>query len=174
MEIYIIAVIVGCIQIPIVCDLLVGTSCDDIQPQLDALVLNEKMSHATCFNMLPTVKEGLWYQFFASITLFICSVTVRELANLRVSTTNPLRKQQRRVKTERQSAYYSDRLHYMRLFRMVKPLEPELIGSRIHKKEIAEKVPLELQVQTLTKSVDDLGADVKDIKVSLQKLVEEK
>ena len=80
MEVFLIAVVVGGIQIPFLCVLLVGNTCDPIQPLLNFLVRTGVMSHATCFNARVIVEAGLWFLFFASILLYICSVVVREKA----------------------------------------------------------------------------------------------
>jgi len=109
-EVYLIAVIVGCAQIPFVCTLLVGSSCDDIQPYLNLMVWNEKMDVATCFSMQPVIHIGLWLHFFGSILLYISSVVVRNAAGATIDAHDPLRLQQQKAYSEAQSKYYKDRM----------------------------------------------------------------
>ena len=123
-EVYLIAVIVGCMQIPVVCALLVGTSCDPIQPGLDWLVRKGFMSHATCFQMQPIVEAGMWCLFSASIILYLCSVIVREAAFELVNTHDPLRAAQGRPLAPGQEAYYARRSHILSALGLVTLVGP--------------------------------------------------
>jgi len=110
MEVYIIAVLVGCLQIPVVCDLLVGDKCDDIQWFLNLLVTDDKTTHATCFQMVPKVKAGLWLHFAASFILYFAHTTVRELAMSTVRSIDPIKIQQSKPLTKKQQTYCRDRV----------------------------------------------------------------
>ena len=110
MEVFLIAVVVGGIQIPFLCNLLVGDVCDPIQPLLDLLVKLGVMTHATCFNAQVTVLEGLWCLFFASIILYMCSVIIREAAAIVVKTYDSFSvAQYSRGLTRAQTLYYQRR-----------------------------------------------------------------
>ena len=123
-EVYLIAVIIGCLQIPVVCALLVGTSCDPIQPGLDWLVQKGIMSHATCFQMQPIVEDGMWCLFSASIILYLCSVIVREAAFELVNTHDPLRAAQGRPLAPGQEAYYARRSRILSALGLVTLVAP--------------------------------------------------
>ena len=115
MEVFLISVMVGGIQIPILCDLLVGSTCDPIQPLLNFLVRKGIMSHATCFSAMVIVEAGLWLLFFASIVLYICSVVVREKAGSVVALYDPFwAAQYDRGLAHGQFLYYKNRADALR------------------------------------------------------------
>jgi len=124
MEVYLIAVIVGCIQIPIVCSLLVGDACDPIQPYLNLLYQAGIIDHATCFGMYPVVEAGLWFIFVASVLLYAASIVVREAAYAVVNAHDPLRAAQARPLTGAQARYYRQRARVLRGVWLLKSCGP--------------------------------------------------
>lgn len=119
MEVYLIAVIVGGIQIPMLADLLVGDSCDGIQDLLDWMVEKGIMTHATCFSADIRVKAGLWCIFIGSILLYTCSVAVREAAFEIVGAYDPFAAAQGRPLTVHQYSYYSKRARALNSLRLI-------------------------------------------------------
>lgn len=128
-EVYLIAVAVGCAQLPLMCNLLVSKACADIQPQLNELVAEGVMDRATCLSMDTTIEAGIWLHFLASIMLYVGASAVRQAGYSILRQYDAFTAAQKKEFSEKQKHYFSRRTKQLICFRLVSNVHDDSAGK---------------------------------------------